>query len=257
MKKDYEAQVMGAFYGLNKIFGIEQIRFNLLAEFSGIKKGTLQRILPRLEKRYWIERKDGWFSPSGILTYDVKNKIILEPLLEFKKALESKNDYRPARSSRSGLSMKTKKILLKSTLKKYTPKKYSFYKLIMFPFIFAIKPDSLTEKKFIKISKNWNVPNGTKRFWKQVAKLTKELVKKEKNRRNNRLKAYQEWANKPEEPDKGKFTLKEACPVCFDNGSYVPVTTNQCSKCGYNKIMQLKKPLYEIPPTELFNTSSD
>ena len=43
----------------------EWFRFNEIAALSGIKKSSLQRVLPRLIKRGWIECQKSWsFSPQ-------------------------------------------------------------------------------------------------------------------------------------------------------------------------------------------------
>jgi len=244
MQKDYEAGVMATLYALSKIAGIEKVRFNQIASITGIKKGTLQRILPRLEKRCWIEKKEDWMWSDNtigdrIYHYDVKNKITKEVLDDYmietsKEADAPWFDHIPRRSSRTGLSMKVKRMLLKSTLKKHTPKKYTFYKLIMFPFMFAFKPKELTTKEFERISKNWNIPKGTKRFWKQVARTTRKMVEKEKIMRLNILKAYRIWQHQPEQIGVGKFELESGCPNCFVNGLFAPMNT-MCKSCGYEK----------------------
>ena len=44
----------------------EWFRLYEIVKFSGIKKSSLQTVLPRLIERGWIERKKSWsFSPKG------------------------------------------------------------------------------------------------------------------------------------------------------------------------------------------------
>jgi DNA-binding IclR family transcriptional regulator len=65
VKSELELEVMKALFLAWYFKRREWFRFNQISDISGVEKPTLQRILPRLEKRGWIESWTGeTFDPN-------------------------------------------------------------------------------------------------------------------------------------------------------------------------------------------------
>ncbi len=194
-----ERQVMDTMFLGFFISDRQYFRFNEIANLSNVKKPSLQRILPRLVKRGWIEKTTkpsySGLKPEGrvfhLLSYDeakkqtyreLKMKVLFPSDLaeEFKtelKKLEKKRNIKIPYQERE-------KILRRGRIKGRTElwkkiaakkaKKFSFYRIKEYPYLDRILGGRLKSKEKIKIPK-WNVPEGTKRFWKDSAKEFRKL----------------------------------------------------------------------------------
>ncbi|MCH7648223.1 MAG: MarR family transcriptional regulator [Thaumarchaeota archaeon] len=207
MKIQLEKQVMDTLFLAHELHGRSNLRIYEISKFANIKQNNLTRILSRLIKRGWIEKTKNYSlsgrEPEGVIlhlmgTDDVKTKSLpkevrgrigfpIEFVEKFKKDLDTtkhKNDYFYTYSRRQeresiirkgripGRAALWKRILTEGIMKEYT-----FYRLSEYPFlIHKVKSYPKNTEPKRRRTPKWNIPNGTKRFWKKSAKeLMKEL----------------------------------------------------------------------------------
>jgi len=155
MKKELEAQVMLTVC-ISKWRDRSDLRFKSIAELTKIPKGTLQRILPRLEKRGWIKKTEKWINIPGFLHYDLKNKRVLEidyqAMREINKSKSSEFDKIPYEKRRR---------ISRGVKNQFIPRKITVFEFREFPYLIRGK----------------NIPLGTKRMWKLASKTVKAFAK--------------------------------------------------------------------------------
>ena len=200
MKIELDRQVMDTMSLWSFIHARLYFRFNEIANLSNVKKPSLQRILPRLAKRGWIEKTTGLsrsgLKPEGrifhLLSYDETKKETYKELkmkdhfpsdlseefkTELKKLAEKRNINIPYPQEREKILRRGRikgraELWRKITTKE--AKKFTFYRIKEYPYVYRILGGHLRKKEKIKIPK-WNVPEGTKRFWKDSAKEFRKL----------------------------------------------------------------------------------
>ena len=190
MKIELERSVMDGFVRSYVQFGLQHVRFNQIARMSEVGKSTLQRILPRLVNRGWIEkqRKYSWSDGRiGSRLYNIhfindseskgNHFVIKEMKKDLEEKLEENESYRNIVNY--GVHPKTKeKMVRKGTIPSlkpgfdkvlagHLPTEHTFYRLIEYPFYFR-RPalENVQEQKSIE----WACPKGTKRYWRRSAK---------------------------------------------------------------------------------------
>lgn len=158
MKVEYEIEVMKWLY-LIKLTRNADLPFTSITKLTKIPNGTLQRILPRLEKRGWIKRKEKWIRiPTSPLLYDVNNKAVLEIAVAYRKALTNKK----------GSYERRKTLARKAITNGFTPKEVTVFKILMVPYLFGDK-------------RGKTVPEGSKREWRLGAQKIKQTIREYKN----------------------------------------------------------------------------
>lgn len=163
MKKELEAQVM-AVICLSKWRDGSDLRFTSIAELTKISKGTLQRVLPRLEKRGWIKKTEKWINiPRTPLHYDIKNKRVLE--IDYQVIREIKDSMR---SDHESIPYEERRRISRKVKSGFIPKKIIVFEFQDLPYLIDGK----------------NMPLGTKRMWKLAAKMVKDYA------RENKLKPF-------------------------------------------------------------------
>ncbi|WP_337862596.1 helix-turn-helix domain-containing protein [Nitrososphaera sp.] len=201
MNHELEKCVMVALYLARELRNREWLRFGEISELSGVPKSTLQRILPRLEERGWIQRKDSAsFDPNGpamaVFHFGGRHHIVKEISEEYAKQLPAlkrvlKNqgpahyiDGNPKlfddkeQTFEEFLSQSAKNLdkpfhgktaLMDKVTNQFTAKPYVFYQLVYFPFI----DDSIFQygrRILMSMERDdQNVPVGKKRFWRNAA----------------------------------------------------------------------------------------
>lgn len=203
MKKELEREVMNTLYREKILSHRRYLRFYEIAKESDIPKSSLQRILPRLIKRGWIEKKNAgsWSGkePEGRMYHlEVLRKNIDSPekqrfhvreiTKEYMEGLEKLPDFV---DKTHGLHPNYKiKILRKGRLKdrvaslekiltNHTPKNYDFYRIVEYPFLFKVTVTIGSDPK--KEAYEYTFEKGRKRFWKnaanEVAKEVKDILR--------------------------------------------------------------------------------
>jgi len=163
MKKELEAQVMVVIC-LSKWRDGSDLRFTSIAELTKISKATLQRVLPRLEKRGWIKKTEKWINiPRTPLHYDIKNKNILEIDYQVKREINNSK-----RSDFETIPYERRRRISKKVKSEFIPKKITVFEFQELPYLIDGK----------------NTPLGTKRIWKLAAKIVKDYA------RENKLKPF-------------------------------------------------------------------
>jgi len=163
MKGELEVQIMLGVC-LAKWERSVDLRFIDIAKITKIPKGTLQRVLPRLEKRGWIKKTEKWINiPQIPLHYDIKNKNILE--LDYQVKREIKDSMK---SDFDSISYQERRRISKKVKSGVTPKKIIVFEFQEFPYLIDGK----------------NMPLGTKRIWKLASKTVKDHA------RENKLKPF-------------------------------------------------------------------
>ena len=207
MKLKLEQQVMDAMYLARILYSRLFLRFNEISIISGVNKASLQRILPRLVKRGWINVRVGpsysEIEPMGmvgkLILVPYKNGIVPVPHESWKEFHETKarlqfeknstplqedpndwieihkdegSDSKSNNSIHSSLRWRGRNELWKDILRKQEPKReYSFYELIEYPYLLDKKRGGhLKSDENDIIAPSYNIPNGTKRFWKKASK---------------------------------------------------------------------------------------
>lgn len=216
MNIDLEHQVMDTFMLSRLILRRLELRFNEISELSQVKKSTLQRILPRLVARKWIQKIEQFESRGSIgqmIWVRGKNKEkVLEWVLlpkesvdyfesEYPNLVRSRpsldDDVRvgdesltdvikimhPRKQSRilreKSLRFKGRNKLLKDSYEKFfSHKQYISYKLIEYPYFYRMRGGFMKSDENDLVAKPWNVPVGTKRFWKAAAEDIKKIRRK-------------------------------------------------------------------------------
>jgi len=163
MKSDLEVQVMLGVCLAKWENGVD-LRFTDIAKITKIPKGTLQRVLPRLAKRGWIEKTEKWINiPRTILHYDVKNKNILEIDYQVQREIDNSKS-----SDSETIPYERRRRISKEVKSGFIPKKITVFRFQEFPYLIDGK----------------NMPLGTKRMWKTAAKMVKDYA------RENKLKPF-------------------------------------------------------------------
>jgi len=159
MKSELEIQIMLGVCLAKWENGVD-LRFIDITKITKIPKSTLQRVLPRLEKRGWIKKTEKWVNiPQIPLHYDIKNKKILE--IDYQVKREIKNSMR---SDFETIPYERRREISKKVKSGFIPKKITVFEFQEFPYLIGGK----------------NMPLGTKRVWKLAAKAVKDYVKENK-----------------------------------------------------------------------------
>jgi len=199
MNNDLERLVMDSIVRLHMLDRFQYLRFNQIAKKSGVKKSSLQRILPRLVNRGWIKKEKSYswsglkregriyhmYFPNGIEKSRVKEKdgfYIHEISNDLQKELQNLRSYKDIahpytrkkilRKGRlSGRSQSVKKVL-----SRHIPKEYIFYRLAEYPFFIP------RTRLYVNSEPNpndfeWKHPKGKKHFWKKCAKEIMDEIK--------------------------------------------------------------------------------
>lgn len=199
-----EKKVMDCVYLSHLLSGRRYLRFNEILALANIKKPSLQRVLARLVRRRWIERKIH-ASYSGtkpenrmfeaVITRTAKKSYketkdlpfvesdILEEFaekideLEKKRGIKIRFELERRKIVRKG-RLKGRNRLWKEISSKNNPKKFTFYSLIEYPYLYRIRGGFVSSDYNDKEIPPWNVREKDKLFWKNSAKdigyLTKE-----------------------------------------------------------------------------------
>jgi len=163
MKSELEARVMSCVCLAKWENGVE-LRFTDIAKITKIPKSTLQRVLPRLEKRGWIRKAEKWINiPQIPLHYDIKNKNILELDNQVKREIKDS-----MRSDFETIPYERRRRISKKVKSGVISKKIIVFEFQEFPYLIDGK----------------NMRLGTKRMWKIVAKIVKDYA------RENKLKPF-------------------------------------------------------------------
>ena len=200
MKTVLEKQVMVSLFLARHFKKREWFRFNEVAKISGVKKPTLQRILPRLEARGWIQSWTGEsFDPNepaagAVFHLDHKSFVPIEVLNEYQSRVQklkrkvrllAKDDSltypkqeeryaealeRYGKRKKKDMPFRGKAEAWRRAFVSVQPRQYTFYSIIMFPYI-----RELLYPLGVKILLPYgidsgSVPPGTKRLWYNSAK---------------------------------------------------------------------------------------
>ena len=157
MKRELEAQVM-ATVCLIKWRDDSDLRFTSISKLTKIPGGTLQRVLPRLEKRGWIKKTEKWINIPGLLHYDLKNKRVLE--IDDQAMREINN----SKKSEDEIPYEKRRRISRGVKNKFMPRKITVFEFREFPYLIRGK----------------NIPLGTKRMWKLASKTVKAFAKQNK-----------------------------------------------------------------------------
>ncbi len=157
MKRELEAQVM-ATVCLIKWRDDSDLRFTSISKLTKIPGGTLQRVLPRLEKRGWIKKTEKWINIPGLLHYDLKNKRVLE--IDDQAMREINN----SKESEDEIPYEKRRRISRGVKNKFMPRKITVFEFREFPYLIRGK----------------NIPLGTKRMWKLASKTVKAFAKQNK-----------------------------------------------------------------------------
>jgi len=158
MKRDLETQVM-ATVCLIKWRDDSDLRFTSIAKLTKIPGGTLQRVLPRLEKRGWIKKTEKWKYASGnYFHYDTKNKRILE--IDYQAMREINN----SKESEDEMPYEKRRRISRGVKTKFMPRKITVFEFREFPYLIRGR----------------NIPLGTKRMWKLASKTVKAFARQNK-----------------------------------------------------------------------------
>jgi len=159
MKHELEAQVMLTVC-ISKWRDGSDLRFKSIAELTKIPGGTLQRVLPRLEKRGWIKKTEKWINiPRTPLHYDLKNKRVLE--IDYQAMREINNSKR---SEFDKIPYEKRRRISRGVKNEFMPRKITVFEFREFPYLIRGK----------------NMPLGTKRMWKLASKTVKAFAKQNK-----------------------------------------------------------------------------
>ena len=185
MELEIEKQVMNAIY-LAGCMGKSFIRFNEIAYRSGVKKPTLQRILPRLAKRGWVRRREEYVWPDGNTAGGIFHltgfkhpqtgkevwscKEIVDDYEARMKDLETKKVGEWSEQTFSHNQLFDPKYHRrdewKRTVARYRPRAVTVYSLVHYPFLFSV--GNVNEP--FNIDRYWGTPEGARRFWKHAAR---------------------------------------------------------------------------------------
>ncbi|MCH8916281.1 MAG: hypothetical protein IIA82_10650 [Thaumarchaeota archaeon] len=143
---------------LSKWRGSSDLRFASIAKLTKIPGGTLQRILPRLEKRGWIKKTEKWINLPGLLHYNLKNKRVLE--IDYQAMRKINN----SKESEDEIPYEKRRRISRGVKNEFMPRKITVFEFREFPY--------LTRGK--------NMPLGTKRMWKRASKTVKAYAKQDK-----------------------------------------------------------------------------
>jgi len=99
----------------------------------------------------------------------------------FAQILEEIHPRKRSKSLKKGIRMPGLAKLVEKILKEEKGKKYTFFRLNEFPFLYRIRGGHVPSDYNDKIVPPWNFPMGTKRFWKNSANDMKYLIKKWKD----------------------------------------------------------------------------
>lgn len=149
--------------------GNKSLRFNEIAYLSNVKKSTLQDVLARLVKRRWIRVYRATYvnpneSITGYAAIPYKEKIVGTRII--KDRIFIPEIYEKIKPHLAGHGPKGQRTIFKKIIKKES-EYHVFYRIEKFPFIFS---------SFFGGNES-TVPEGTIRFWKNVAKETTLAVK--------------------------------------------------------------------------------
>ena len=224
MKIEHERAVLEAMYLAKLVSGELYLRKNEISILTGIIKSSLQRILPRLIKRGWVEEKSvlsySKWTPRGkvgqlewvwlIDSKRNKRKALLpkeildeyqekllkltrtktersidwtkitkaESYLDVVKQMNQRKQYRVLRQN--SLPFRGRRKLWKNLLDKETPKQeYTFYKLLVFPYIFDRRIGGhMKSNQNDKVFPRWNdVPKKYENYWREAAQELKKIIK--------------------------------------------------------------------------------
>ena len=160
MNRELEAQVMVTIC-LAKWISNSDLRLTDITQLTEISQPTLQRILPRLERRGWIKKTEEWVNiPNFALHYDTKKKRVLEIDYEAQKAFKNAKNQ----TGHETIRYEERQRLARKIKAGYTPRKILVFKFQEFPYLTGIR----------------NMPLGTKRLWKLASKTVKDYVKEHK-----------------------------------------------------------------------------
>lgn len=157
MKRDLEAQVMATIC-LIKWRDDSDLRFASIAKLTKIPGGTLQRVLPRLVKRGWIDKTEKWINIPRLLHYDLKNKRVLE--IDYQAMREINN----SKESEDEIPYEKRRRISRRVKNQFMPRKITVFEFKEFPYLIRGK----------------NMPLGTKRMWKLASKTVKAFAKQNK-----------------------------------------------------------------------------
>lgn len=176
------------------------VRFNEVAKISGVKKPTLQRILPRLEARGWIQSWTGEsFDPSepaagAVFHLDHKSFVPIEALNEYQSRVQKlkrkvrllakdgsltcpKQEERYAEAlerygkrKKKDMPFRGKAEAWRRAFVSVQPRQYTFYSIIMFPYIREVLYPFGAKILLPYGIGSGSVPLGTKRLWYNSAK---------------------------------------------------------------------------------------
>jgi len=145
MKFEYEKKVMQAMY-LIKMTRNRDITMKGITQQTGIPKTNLQKILPRLEKRGWIERYETWDAQRITILWNTHDFNFKEVLAKAKGSYESRRAY-------------AKKELRRALL----PKKTVAYRIFRFPYIIG-------DEEGVTVTK------GYAQRWRKASKESKQQI---------------------------------------------------------------------------------
>lgn len=117
-----------------------------ITQQTDITKSTLQRILPRLEKRGWIERYETFDPEKTTILWGTRNFSYKETLKKAKGSYESRRNYAKQEWNKA-----------------YLPKKIIAYKILNFPFL-AGNEEGVA------------VPKGYAQRWLKASKESKQAI---------------------------------------------------------------------------------
>lgn len=96
----------------------------------------------------------------------------------FAQIVEEIHPRKRSKSLKKGIKMPGLAKLIEKILKEEKGKKYTFFRLNEFPFLYRIPGGHVPSDYNDKIVPPWNFPKRTKRFWKNSANDMKYLIKK-------------------------------------------------------------------------------
>lgn len=212
-----ERQVMVSLYLAHHFYKRQWFRFNEVAKLTGVRKSSLQRILPRLESRHWIQSWRGesfddnepamaifHLQPRSFLPVEIVNEYNFRiqnlkrhvqyqtfPDLMFHKQEQTYAEAIKEKNQRKNMPFKGKARSWHLAVASTMPRRYTFYQVIMFPFIHkVIFPYG--KKILVHYGAIYStVPEGTKRMWYNAAKEVIEVFE----RSNRGGKAFQDQNN--------------------------------------------------------------
>jgi len=141
---------------MEKLVHNQALTMKEIAEFTRIRKHILEKVLPRLKKRGWIERDEIWESEE-ITVIGQKGG--------FLKAYKA---FWKARSAKDGSSESRRDYAREHVRKKLLPKRKIAYRILRYPYV-------------VSDMKGITVPNRHKREWRSSANEVNQELSRYKN----------------------------------------------------------------------------